>query len=133
MLELAETHRKAKASATPTEDLLQTIEALRVSHNSACSLVARMHKAAVGRVCGPIRGVVEDVADLRDAFESQSDLLEQERMMHAACLSIAEGQPGWKNDSPYGYKDSEATAAVRRLRAQFEALRAECQELKKRL
>lgn len=38
---------------------------VRDAHRSACSTVADMHAAATGRVGGTIRGVVEDVADVR--------------------------------------------------------------------
>lgn len=34
-------------------------------HDGACQLVARMHAAAVGSMRAPIRGVVEDIEDLR--------------------------------------------------------------------
>jgi len=37
----------------------------RADYDSACEQIAAMHAAAVGEVRGPIRGVVEDVADLR--------------------------------------------------------------------
>lgn len=43
------------------------------NYTSAAKLVADMHRAAMGCVCGPARGVVEDVADLkadRDAKEA---------------------------------------------------------------
>ena len=43
-----------------------TIERLTAEHGTACKLVADMHAAAMGGVIlGPIRGVVEDIADLR--------------------------------------------------------------------
>jgi hypothetical protein len=50
----------------------------RKQHAEACDLVARMHKAAVGEVTGPKRGVVEDVEDVRlraEAAEKQVDML----------------------------------------------------------
>ena len=43
----------------------------RVRHEDyqrACGMIAAMHRAAMGVTCGPSRGVVEDVEDLRTAF-----------------------------------------------------------------
>lgn len=37
----------------------------RAEYDAACVTLAQMHAAAVGEVRGPIRGVVEDVADVR--------------------------------------------------------------------
>lgn len=34
-------------------------------HQRCCELVAAMHMAAIGGVRGPMRGVVQDIADLR--------------------------------------------------------------------
>lgn len=41
------------------------LAAMRVAHQGACEMVAQMHAAAVGEATAPIRGVVEDVQDLR--------------------------------------------------------------------
>lgn len=41
------------------------LAAVREAHQGACETIAQMHKAAVGETRGPIRGVVEDVEDLR--------------------------------------------------------------------
>jgi prefoldin subunit 5 len=43
----------------------------------ASELVASMHAAAVGEVRGPIRGVLEDVADLHDSRERANSQIEQ--------------------------------------------------------
>ena len=51
---------------------------LRISHDAACMLVAKMHEAAVGKVVGPHHGVVEDVAYVRkerDQLRDQVTLL----------------------------------------------------------
>lgn len=53
---------KHKKRIRQLEDELQT---QRRACDSACTTVAEMHAAAVGAVTGPIRGVVEDVADIR--------------------------------------------------------------------
>lgn len=50
-------------------------ERLRDEYLNACALVANMHKAAVGEITGPVRGVVEDVADLRALAQNQEDQL----------------------------------------------------------
>lgn len=52
--------------------LLETLgDAVEIKRalESAQALVAKMHEAAVGEVTGPHRGVVEDVQDLRTAFD----------------------------------------------------------------
>ena len=46
----------------------------------ACVTVAQMHAAAMGEVCGPKRGVVEDIADLRterDEWKRRAELWER--------------------------------------------------------
>lgn len=48
------------------DELYFDIDNLRNAQDSACRTVALMHEAAVGEVRGPIRGVVEDVADIRE-------------------------------------------------------------------
>lgn len=48
-----------------------------------------------------------------------TDDLEREIMQHAACLSIAEGAPGWETPTPF---DSLAMVTVRELRRRYEAL-----------
>ena len=59
---------------------------------------------------GMVRRVVKEVEVLREE-------LCKERWQHAACLSIAEGVPGWDTeDAP---NQSEAMKAVRRLRQQL--------------
>ena len=48
--------------------------------NMAGVLVAKMHEAAVGRVDAPIRGVIEDVEDLRierDSLKAQLEGVEK--------------------------------------------------------
>ena len=46
--------------------------------------------------------------------------LDKERWQHAACLSIAEGVPGWEEET---WAESEAIRAVRKLRQEVERLR----------
>lgn len=47
------------------ERLKAEVEQLNAECQKQAELVADMHAAAMGCVCAPIRGVVEDVADLR--------------------------------------------------------------------
>jgi len=62
-------------------DLEAEVERWKVEHGIACKLVADMHEAAIGYVGGPIRGVLEDVADLRierDEYQAAADKLAAE-------------------------------------------------------
>lgn len=47
------------------EDTERDLAEMRGNYEGACKTVAAMHKAAVGEVRGPNRGVVEDVEDVR--------------------------------------------------------------------
>jgi hypothetical protein len=54
------------------EAILSTVDdarELKRAYEGACKTIADMHEAAMGEVCGPARGVVEDVQDLRTAVE----------------------------------------------------------------
>lgn len=52
--------------ATEQEAQLRGLLAARTKeYEEACALIARMHAGAVGEVCGPIVGVVEDVETVR--------------------------------------------------------------------
>ena len=56
---------------TLEQQLTAMTERDRVRHEDyqrACGMIAAMHRAAMGVTCGPSRGVVEDVEDLRTAF-----------------------------------------------------------------
>lgn len=47
------------------DQLRAEVERLRGEYDHACGLVARMHTAAMGEIRGPVRGVEEDVEDVR--------------------------------------------------------------------
>lgn len=64
----------------------QRAEAAETNHQQACELVAKMHAAAVGKVTGPNRGVVEDVEDLR----AERDQLKQRVTDLSLALSAAD-------------------------------------------
>ena len=51
------------------DELEKEKDEMRARWESACGTVAAMHAAAVGEVCGPRRGVVEDISDLRAEVE----------------------------------------------------------------
>lgn len=53
-------------------------DGLRDEMTRACELVAKMHEAAMGEVCGPVIGVVEDVEQVR---------IERDRMRKALQLA----------------------------------------------
>ena len=44
-------------------ELEHVVEAKHQDHEAACCIIADMHRAAVGEITGPRRGVVEDVED----------------------------------------------------------------------
>lgn len=50
----------------------------RENYQRACETITRMHAASVGEITGPIRGVVEDVADVKSKLDSS--LAECERL-----------------------------------------------------
>ncbi|AMW11640.1 hypothetical protein A4E84_20360 [Streptomyces qaidamensis] len=64
-------------TAIELEDTQRDLAEMRRSYESACVTIAAMHEAAVGEVRGPIRGVVEDVADVRGAVERARKLATQ--------------------------------------------------------
>ncbi|MEV4966675.1 hypothetical protein AB0886_05325 [Streptomyces sp. NPDC024062] len=52
--------------ASTVKELAQDAERFKADYLAACKTIAEMHEAATGRTgMGPIRGVVEDVADMR--------------------------------------------------------------------
>ena len=58
---LAEFHQRGAADAWKDGEIVR----LREQYADACGLVARMHAAAMGEVCAPAIGAVEDVAAVR--------------------------------------------------------------------
>lgn len=64
-------------TAIELEDARRELAEMRRSYESACVTIADMHEAAVGEIRGPIRGVVEDVADVRGAVERARKLATQ--------------------------------------------------------
>jgi chromosome segregation ATPase len=78
------------------EDLRRDAVRFKADYEQACAQIAAMHEAAVGEVRGPIRGVVEDVQDLRVARDAlaatakeQHALLEEARQERRNAFAIA--------------------------------------------
>lgn len=80
-------HVTCMACAVVTEaDLLRLdVLAIKDDYNHACVTIADMHAAATGRVGGSIRGVVEDVQDLRAERDCLKDLLSE---AHKRCEGL---------------------------------------------
>ncbi|MFF3353365.1 hypothetical protein ACFYWN_12070 [Streptomyces sp. NPDC002917] len=82
----------------------QRAEARREDHQRACVTIADMHAAAVGEVRGPIRGVVEDVAQVRARADrlakawrdAEADATATEKRLdaHRRALAAVLAKPG---------------------------------------
>jgi hypothetical protein len=56
-------------------------------YHAACGLVAKMHRAAMGEVVGPVLGVVEDVANVRQQLaEAQKQIVMLRDALHSISL-----------------------------------------------
>ena len=62
--EVTELRERLAASEKARKEAERERDEAKQAHEGACRLVANMHHAATGSVTGPIRGVVEDVADI---------------------------------------------------------------------
>jgi hypothetical protein len=74
----------------PTNDLAFEAEEHKTNYLSACKTIADMHAAAVGEVRGPIRGVIEDVADMRARMLAAEEALANEQRARAEAERSAE-------------------------------------------
>lgn len=54
---------------------IKDIDELKKDYAGACNTVAEMHRAAMGKVIGPQRGVIEDVEDVRMRCGRAMDVL----------------------------------------------------------
>lgn len=68
--------------------LLQDVRRLSEDYMGACKLVADMHMAAMGGVVGLVRGVVEDVQDLRLERDKLTGEAEVMRDLLRECHSV---------------------------------------------
>ena len=59
---------KEEHLAHKVRELEDEVKEMKRQHTNACETIAKMHAAAVGKVCGPEFGIVEDVAALRKRY-----------------------------------------------------------------
>jgi hypothetical protein len=64
-------HDRTAAAEAAIVEAEAEAERYKADYLGACGHIAAMHAAAVGEIRGPIRGVVEDVEDVRAAYEAQ--------------------------------------------------------------
>lgn len=101
---------------------------LRADYERACQTVAQMHAAAVGEVCGPRRGIVEDLSDLR----AERDQLRVDRYYNRKCinrLASATGTLGEKSEKVVEVALStidQLRARAERAEASLHAMRLVC-------
>ena len=83
----------------------------RVRHEDyqrACGMIAAMHRAAMGVTCGPSRGVVEDVEDLRTAFTAGQQEVARLRMFVGKVMESRRSY--WRHmNEMYGDPTNDAT------------------------
>lgn len=94
-----------------TTEALAEAEEHKRNYLNACKTIADMHAAAVGEVTGPMRGVIEDVADVREAMlraEAERDGAYRERAQLLAWIAFLHDghafittatdidEPGWQ-------------------------------------
>jgi hypothetical protein len=79
-----------------TAELTADVAEQRGNYEHACQTIAAMHAAAMGEICGPNRGVVEDVADLRArslaAEEALGIALARVAALEAALVALKIGE-----------------------------------------
>ncbi|MBQ0827674.1 hypothetical protein [Streptomyces tagetis] len=76
------------------EELQQDAERYKADYLSACATIAAMHEAATGRTgLGPIRGVVEDVADMRVRAEQAESAIARTRRIAKEWRARADENP----------------------------------------
>lgn len=61
-----------RSQPEPSEELHRVQDA----HQEACETIAAMHAAAFGQTCAPVRGVIEDIADLRSRCLAAEEALD---------------------------------------------------------
>lgn len=95
-------------------------------YQDACKLVAQMHHAAIGSIQGPIRGVVEDVADVVETHRMQIAAIS------TACLmNSRNSEPPITKEHPYwspAYEDA-VQAVGREMNQRERAEQAEARAL----
>ena len=70
------------------ETLEQKIADKNDAYRAACAVVAKMHEAAIGEVVGPVLGVVEVVANVREQLiEAQKQIVMLREVLHGVALA----------------------------------------------
>lgn len=79
------------------------LKELEAERDHACKLVAQMHHAATGYIQGPIRGVVEDIADLKTEREELRAEVERLRADAERYRWLRDGGADKSNIGVYGW------------------------------
>ena len=74
------------------------------------------------------------IKNLLDAMDTWRSRYKDEAWLHAGCLSISEGAPGWEDflDKPFGPNCSVAMRKVAELRRAYELLQENYKQLEKK-
>ncbi len=73
--EIESVSRTAVALIWKYRTTLQQLGEMREKYESACQDIAAIHAAAMGEVCAPVNGVIEDVEELRRKALDQADCI----------------------------------------------------------
>lgn len=88
------------------------------------SIRAQFKRGVFGpREYAHVRDLLSEIDRLRAENAALKEERDKEILQHAACLSVAEGAPGWDMDRIYGFENSPAIKAVQALRRSREKLR----------
>lgn len=115
--------------AKETKECAEERDRLRDAYDGACQTIARMHAAATGAVQGPLRGVVEDVEDVRAQLDAvERDLrrrfeLHDERIALMHAIQRKEARREQLSDTAGAY-NRECDEIDARLRAALTAPKA---------
>lgn len=86
------------AGSDPLAEALFDAERYKQDHLGACRTIAAMHAAATGRTGeGPIRGVVEDVEDVRLRLEQAKQERDEARTWARHGYEIGQKHCGWSD------------------------------------
>lgn len=77
-------------------------DAFKSDHLGACGTIADMHAAAMGKVCGPMVGVVEDVANVRAELEDRRRHMANDSTVRPMLQDLAPGVRGVSVATPNG-------------------------------
>ena len=77
-------HTVDTITSNELDELQAERDRFKADYVRACATIAAMHEAAVGEVCGPIRGAVEDIEDVRTRAERAE--AERDQARHATAF-----------------------------------------------